>query len=86
MAENTRTCLPCCTPPEVAGNSSEVTSRAQDLTQYIYASTIQGETGKPARYTSQTSRIQTLIGKITTPQAIALRRNGGIPCSGSGSS
>ena len=81
MSENTRTCLTCCTPVETAGNSSEVTSRVQDLTQYIYASTIQGATGKPVKYSSQTSRIQTLIGKITTPQALALQRNGGVPCS-----
>ncbi len=81
MAENTRTCLPCCNPPVVAVNASEVISDARNLTQYVYVSTIQSQVPNyKYQYKSQTERIQTLIGKLANPQAVALRSNGGQPC------
>ena len=85
MSENTRTCLPCCNPPVVAVNASEVTSDARNLTQYVYVSTVQSQlqTTNPNyryQYKSQTERIQTLIGKLANPQSVALRSNGGQPC------
>ncbi len=81
MGENTRTCLPCCNPPVVAVNASEVISDARNLTQYVYVSTIQSQVpGYKYQYKSQTERIQTLIGKLANPQAVALRSNGGQPC------
>lgn len=81
MAENTRTCLPCCNPPVVAVNASEVISDARNLTQYIYVSTIQSQVPNyKYQYKSQTERIQTLIGKLANPQAVAMRSNGGQPC------
>ncbi len=81
MGENTRTCLPCCNPPVVAVNASEVISDARNLTQYVYVSTIQSQVPNyKYQYKSQTERIQTLIGKLANPQAVALRSNGGQPC------
>jgi hypothetical protein len=81
MAENTRTCLPCCNPPVVAVNASEVISDARNLTQYVYVSTIQSQVPNyKYQYKSQTERIQTLIGKLANPQAVAMRSNGGQPC------
>lgn len=80
MVENTRICQVCCDPPQVAGDASEVTRNNQDLTTYIYASTIQSElpAWKPRyQFKSQTERIQALIGQVSNPQAIAFRRNGG---------
>jgi hypothetical protein len=82
MSENTRTCKDCCTPPEVAADASEVTRQGQDLTTYIYASTITAarqvkNPGYQYQFKSQTERLQALMGKITTPEAISLRRNGG---------
>ena len=85
MSENTRTCLQCCDPPVIAVNASEVISNNRDLTQYVYVSTIQSQlqATKPNyryQYKSQTERIQTLVGKIANPQAVAMRSNGGQPC------
>ena len=81
MGENTRTCLPCCNPPVVAVNASEVIADARNLTQYVYVSTIQSQVPNyKYQYKSQTERIQTLIGKLANPQAVALRSNGGQPC------
>ena len=81
MSENTRTCLPCCNPPVVAVNASEVISDARNLTQYVYVSTIQSQVPNyKYQYKSQTERIQTLIGKLANPQAVAMRSNGGQPC------
>ena len=81
MAENTRTCALCCSTPQVAVDASEVLRNNRDLTQYVYVSTIQGQVpGYKYQYKSQTERLQTLIGKISNPQAQALRSNGGQPC------
>ena len=82
MAENTRTCALCCSTPQVALDASEVTRYEQDLTNYVYASTITSvraakTPGYQYQFKSQTERIQALIGRITTPQATALRNNGG---------
>lgn len=81
MAENTRTCALCCSTPQVAVDASEVLRNNRDLTQYVYVSTIQSQVpGYKYQYKSQTERLQTLIGKISNPQAVALRSNGGQPC------
>jgi hypothetical protein len=78
MAENTRTCPSCCSTPQVAVDASEVLRNNRDLTQYVYVSTIQSQVpGYKYQYKSQTERLQTLIGKISNPQAVALRSNGG---------
>ncbi len=78
MAENTRTCALCCSTPVVAVDASEVLRNNRDLTQFVYVSTIQSERpGYKYQYKSQTERLQTLIGKISNPQAVALRSNGG---------
>lgn len=78
MSENTRTCQLCCTPPHVAEDASEVYRNNRDLTQYVYVSTIQTERPNyKYQYKSQTERIQTLMGKLNNPQAVALRSNGG---------
>lgn len=75
---NTAICQTCCTPPEVAVNASEVVTNNRDLTQYIYTSTIQGQIPNyKYQFKSQTERLQVLNGKLTNPQAIAFRRNGG---------
>jgi hypothetical protein len=80
MAWNTAICQTCCDPPKVALNASEVFRNARDLTQYIYTSTIQTETGKPYQFKSQTERIQTMLGRLNNPQGQAFRRNGGAGC------
>jgi hypothetical protein len=81
MAWNTAICQTCCTPPEVALNASQVLENNRNLTQYIYTSTIQSQRpGYTYQYKSQTERLQTLMGRLTNPQAIALRRNGGVAC------
>jgi hypothetical protein len=81
---NTAVCQTCCTPPEIAANASEVIANNRDLTQYIYTSTIQGQIpGYKYQFKSQTERLQTLNGKLTNPQSIALRRTGGQGCSNS---
>lgn len=80
MAWNTAICQSCCTPPKVALNASEVFRNTRDLSQYIYTSTIQGQTGKPYQFKSQTERLQTLMGRVNNPQAIAFRSNGGVGC------
>jgi hypothetical protein len=80
MAWNTAICQTCCTPPKVALNASEVFRNTRDLSQYIYTSTIQGQTGKPYQFKSQTERLQTLMGRVNNPQAIAFRRDGGVGC------
>jgi hypothetical protein len=82
MAENTRTCALCCTTPQVATDASQVFRYQRDLTEYVYASTITSvraatTPGYQYQYKSQTERIQALIGRITTPQATALKSNGG---------
>ncbi len=78
MAENTSTCPSCCSTPQVAGDASEVLRNNRDLTQYVYVSTIQSaRPNYTYQYKSQTERLQTLIGKISNPQAVALRSNGG---------
>jgi hypothetical protein len=78
MAENTRTCALCCSTPQVSVDASEVLRNNRDLTQYVYVSTIQSERPNyKYQYKSQTERLQTLIGKISNPQAQALRSNGG---------
>lgn len=79
---NTAICQTCCTPPEVAVNASEVVTNNRDLTQYIYFSTIQSQSQmlpqkNKYQFKSQTERLQVLNGKLTNPQAIAFRRNGG---------
>ena len=59
-------------------DASEVLRNNRDLTQYVYVSTIQSERPNyKYQYKSQTERLQTLIGKISNPQASALRSNGG---------
>ena len=59
-------------------DASEVLRNNRDLTQYVYVSTIQSERPNYTyQYKSQTERLQTLIGKISNPQAVALRSNGG---------
>jgi hypothetical protein len=80
MAWNTAICQTCCTPPKVALNASEVFRNTRDLSQYVYTSTIQGQTGKPYQFKSQTERLQTLMGRVNNPQAIAFRRDGGVGC------
>jgi hypothetical protein len=81
MVENTRICAVCCNPPQVAGNASQVLENNRNLTQYIYTSTIQGlRPNKPYQYKSQTERLQALMGKLSNPQAVALRSNGGVAC------
>lgn len=85
MAWNTAICPVCCNPPQVAVNASEVADNNRNLTQYIYASTITGQrqvTQPNYRYQfkSQTERIQALLGRVNNPQAIAMRRNGGVGC------
>ncbi len=81
MVENTRICDVCCTPPQVAGNASEVAENNRNLTQYIYTSTIQAvRPNKPYKFKNQTERLQTLMGRLNNPQAVALRSNGGPPC------
>ena len=78
MTENTRICQTCCNPPLVAKDSSQYISNQQDLTQYIYVSTIQSQKSNYVyQYKSQTERIQALQGKLSNPQSIALRKNGG---------
>jgi hypothetical protein len=80
MAWNTAICQTCCDPPKVAQNASEVFRNARDLTQYIYTSTIQSQTGKQYQFKSQTERIQTMLGRLNNPQAQAFRTNGGAGC------
>ena len=83
MVENTRICATCCNPPQVAVMASEVAENNRNLTQYIYTSTIQAvRPNKPYKFKSQTERLQTLMGQLTNPQAVALRSNGGPPCDG----
>jgi hypothetical protein len=86
MAWSTAICQVCCDPPKVAQNASEVTDNNRDLTQYIYVSTIQSarQQVRPNykyKYKSQTERIHTLIGKLTNPESIAFRQDGGANCS-----
>jgi hypothetical protein len=86
MAWNTAICQTCCIPPQPAVNASEVADNNRNLTQYIYASTITAErqVTKPSyqyQYKSQTERIQAMVGRLTNPQAIAFRQNGGANCS-----
>jgi hypothetical protein len=81
MAWNTAICQVCCNPPQVALNASQVLENNRNLTQYIYTSTIQAQRpNKPYQYKSQTERLQTLMGRISNPQAVALRSNGGVGC------
>ena len=81
MVENTRICATCCNPPQVAVLASQVLENNRNLTQYIYTSTIQAaRPNKPYQYKSQTERIQTMMGRLNNPQAVALRSNGGVPC------
>lgn len=81
MAWNTAICQTCCNPPQVALNASQVLENNRNLTQYIYTSTIQAQRpNKPYQYKSQTERLQTLMGRISNPQAVALRSNGGVGC------
>jgi hypothetical protein len=84
MAWNTAICQTCCTPPQVAVNASQVLENNRNLTQYAYVSTIQAQRpNKPYQYKSQTERLQALMGKLSNPQAVALRTNGGAGCSDS---
>ena len=81
MAWSTAICQICCTPPQVAANASQVLENNRNLSQYVYVSTIQAaRPNKPYQYKSQTERLQTLMGKLSNPQAVALRSNGGVPC------
>ena len=81
MAWSTAICQTCCNPPQVALNASQVLENNRNLTQYIYTSTIQAQRpNKPYQFKSQTERLQTLMGKLSNPQAVALRSNGGVPC------
>jgi hypothetical protein len=64
--------------PQVAVNASEVFRNNRNLTEYIYVSTVQGQRpGYIYQFKSQTERIQALQGRMNTPQAQALRNNGG---------
>ena len=86
MAWSTSICQTCCIPPQPPLNASEVAENNRNLTQYIYASTItaQKQVTQPNyqyQYKSQTERIQAMVGRLTNPQAIAFRRNGGANCS-----
>ena len=85
MAWNTAICPVCCNPPQVALNASEVADNNRNLTQYIYASTIQSQrqVANPNyryQYKSQTERLQALMGRVSNPQAVAMRSNGGVGC------
>jgi hypothetical protein len=81
MAWSTAICPSCCTVPQVAQNASQVLENNRNLSQYAYVSTIQAvRPNKPYQYKSQTERLQTLMGKLSNPQAVALRSNGGVPC------
>lgn len=78
MSENTRICGLCCSTPTVAVDASEVLRNNRDLTQQVQVSTIQSvKPNYKYQYKSQTERIQTLMGRLNNPQAVALRSNGG---------
>ena len=69
-------------PPHKAYDASDVTAYRRDCTQYTFVKEIEdANPGYKYQYKSHTERLQAKIGKITTPQAIAMRRNGGPPCS-----
>jgi hypothetical protein len=69
-------------PPHKAYDASDVTTYRRDCTQYTFVKEIEdANPGYKYQYKSHTERLQALTGKITTPQAIAFRRNGGPPCS-----
>ena len=81
MSWNTAICQTCCNPPSVATTASEVLQNNRDLTQYIYVSTIQAQRPNYTyQFKSQTERLQTMMGKMSNPQAVALRSNGGVGC------
>jgi hypothetical protein len=80
MSENTRT---CCIPngqkvstftllatPTIASNSSQIISQTQQLTQWIYVSTLEAtkKVSNPnysIQYTSQTDRINAKLGRLS---------------------
>jgi hypothetical protein len=68
--------------PHKAYYSSELTEYKRNVTQYNYVRVMEDtDPDFKYQYKDETERIQTKLGKITTPQAIAFRRNGGPPCS-----
>jgi hypothetical protein len=69
MSQNTRTCQCCMSTPQVAVNSSQVSTRLQGQTQWFYVSTLQA--ANPTykyQYKSQTERIQALMGRLSQGQ------------------
>ena len=81
MSTSIQNALPEGTVPGNPQNASEVIDNNRNLSQYVYVSTIQGQTpGYKYQYKSQTERLQTLMGKLNNPQSIALRVSGGQGC------
>jgi hypothetical protein len=66
MAENTRICALCCSPPEIAINSSQLTNTINQNTAYIFSSTLTATAPnyKPFQMLSESVRLQIKMGKL----------------------
>ena len=66
MSENTGICQCGISTPQIAINSSQLSNRTLNLTNYIYVSSIQAaRPGYVYQYKSQTERIQSLMGGLS---------------------
>ena len=66
MSENTRICNLCCSPPQIAVNSSQLITNADQQTAYIYSSTLTATAPnyKPFQLLSESVRLQIKMGKL----------------------
>jgi len=66
MSQNTGICQCGISTPQIAINSSQLLNKTQNLTQWIYVSTVQAaKPGYVYQYKSQTERIQSLMGGLS---------------------
>jgi hypothetical protein len=66
MSENTRICALCCSPPEIATNSSQLTNTINQNTAYIFSSTLTATAPnyRPFQLLSESVRLQIKMGKL----------------------
>jgi hypothetical protein len=73
MSENTRICKSCCSTPQIAVNSSQLITNTQNLSQWIYVSTVtaQNKVTNPNyifTYKDQSDRLQAKMGRLSLNQ------------------
>ncbi len=70
MTEATRICPSCCSTPQIAVDSYQVTQRLNDQTQYAFVSTFNAEAPprKQYKFKSESERLAARMGQLSLGQ------------------